>query len=87
MSIGNQITQVAISTFVELIGHGDIFTRIIDEIERVNETMPNETGADKRHKVLADLGIIFDDLIKPIGESILRLLLELGVAWVKAQAK
>ena len=87
MSIGNQITQVVISTFADLIGQGDIFTRIVKEIERVNETMPNGTGADKRHKVLADLEIIFDDLIKPVAESVLRLLLELGVAWVKAQVK
>ena len=85
MSIGNQITATAISTFVDLLGHGNVFGRIVDEIERTNASMPDDaTGSDKRAKVLADIGIIFDDLVEPIAESILNLLIELGVAYLKA---
>lgn len=84
MSIAKQIEQTAITAFVSLIGHGEIFSRMLAEIKRTNETLPDATGAEKRHKVLADLEIIFDDLVVPVGESILRLLLELGVAYLKA---
>ena len=84
MSIGNQITATAISTFAELMGNGNIFGRIVDEIERTNAAMPDATGHDKRAKVLADIGIIFDDLVEPIAENILNLLIELGVAYLKA---
>ena len=84
MSIGNQIEAAAISTFVDLMGQGHIFSRIINEIERTNIALPVGTGHDKRNKVLADIEIIFDDLIEPIGEHILNLLIELGVAYVKA---
>lgn len=86
MSIGNQITKVAISTFVDLIGHGDIFSRIVSEIERTNEKWADATGEEKRAIVLKDFEIIFTDLIEPIGQSILNLLLELGVAYVKSKA-
>lgn len=85
--LGPAITQTAITTFVTLIGTGDIFTRIKNEIQRTNESMPDATGADKRAKVLADLKIIFDDLVVPVGESILNLLIELGVAYLKSSVK
>ena len=84
MSIGNQIIATAISTFAELLGHGNVFGRIVDEIERTNASMPDASGHDKRAKVLADIGIIFDDLVEPIAENILNLLIELGVAYLKA---
>lgn len=87
MSVIGQVEQTAISSLVDLLGHGDIFPRVISEIERANESMPNATGADKRHKVLADFEIIFNDLIEPVGESVLRMLLELGVAWIQHQGK
>lgn len=86
MSVGHQVEAVAISTFAELIGHGGVFTRIVNEIERTNAAMPSATGADKRAKVLADLDIIFNDLIEPIAKNILNLLLELGVAYTYAQS-
>jgi hypothetical protein len=87
MGIIGTTKQIAISAFVGVLGHGEIFTRIISEIERTNEGMPNATGADKRHKVLADLGIILEDTLESIGENILRILLELAVAWVKDKAE
>jgi len=85
MSVGNQIRQTAIQSLITLFGQGDLFSRVVAEIKRTNETMPDATGADKRHKVLADFEIIFNDIIEPVGESVLRLLLELGVAYLKAQ--
>jgi hypothetical protein len=86
MSIGNQIQAVVISTFVDLIGHGSVFVRIVSEIERTNEKWADATGAEKRDIVLKDLAIIFDDLIEPIAKNVLNLLLELGVAYVKSKA-
>jgi hypothetical protein len=86
MSIGNQIQAVVISTFVDLIGHGSVFSRIVSEIERTNENWSEATGAEKRDIVLKDLAIIFDDLIEPIAKNVLNLLLELGVAYVKSKA-
>lgn len=85
MSVGNQIEEAVISTFVDLIGHGNVFARIVSEIERTNAAMPNATGKDKRAKVWADLDIIFDDLIEPIAKNIINLLIELGVAYTYAQ--
>ena len=84
MSVMNQVEAAAISTFAELMGNGNIFGRIVDEIERTNGAMQGATGSDKRAKVLADIGIIFDDLVEPIAENILNLLIELGVAYLKA---
>ena len=85
MNITGKIKQTAITSFVKLIGQGDLFSRVKAEIIRANAEMPNATGADKRHKVLKDFEIIFKDLVEPVAESILRLLLELGVAYLKAQ--
>lgn len=87
MSVGNQIVQVAITSFVSIIGHGEIFVRIKDEIQRVNDRMPDSTGAEKRAQFLADFKIIFDDLVVPVAGSVLNLLIELGVAWLKVQSK
>lgn len=82
MSIGIQAKQTAIATVVGLV-NGHVFTRIVDEMKRVNETMPNATGADKRAKVIADCKIIFVDLVEPVGESVVRLLIEIGMLYLK----
>lgn len=85
MSVEKQVEAVAISTFVDLLGQGSVFSRIVAEIERTNTSMPSTTGADKRAKVLADFEIIFDDLIEPIAKNVVNLLLELGVAYAYTQ--
>jgi hypothetical protein len=85
MSIGNQVIAVALKTFVKIWGKGALFTRVVDEVKRANETMPNVTGDDKFKMVFADLKIIFNDLVKPIGTSVLKTLIELGVQYVKLQ--
>jgi hypothetical protein len=86
MDILGEIKQAAITAFINTLGHGDIFARVKAEIVRANEAMPNATGADKRHKVLADAEIIFMDMVEPVAESVVRLCLELAVAWLKAGA-
>ena len=48
MSVMNQVKAAAISTFAELLGHGNVFGRIVDEIERTNASMPDASGHDKR---------------------------------------
>lgn len=85
MSIGNQVKITAITAFVQLLGHGDLFPRVVAEMKRVNETMPNATGADKRKKLLADAEIIFTDLVEPVAEAVLNLLIELGVQYLQAE--
>jgi hypothetical protein len=84
MSIGIQAEATAITTVIQLI-HGDVFHRIVDEMKRVNESHPHATGADKRAIVIADAKIIFDDLIEPVAESVIRLLIEIGMVYLKAQ--
>jgi hypothetical protein len=83
MSIGIQVEQNAIATTLDLI-HSHVFHRICEEIKRVDASMPHATGADKRAKFLAECKIIFDDLVEPIGENVLRLLLEIGLIALKS---
>jgi len=87
MSVGTTLEQTAIMDLVELWGHGNIFYRIMDEIKRTNAAMPNATGTDKRHKFLAGCKIIFDDLVEPVGEHVLRKLLELGIDYLEARGE
>lgn len=82
MSLGIQIEQTTISAFVDLIGHGSVFSRVVAEIERTNALLPSATGAEKREKVLKDIEIIFDDLVEPIAKSVINLLIELGVTYL-----
>lgn len=84
-TIKQQVIKTAITSFVSVIGQGGIFGRIKDEIVRANAAMPGATGADKRARVVADLEIIFRDLFVPVGASVLNLLLELAVAYMKTR--
>jgi hypothetical protein len=83
MSVGIQVQTNVISTVINLV-ESHVFTRICDEIKRVEASMPHATGADKRAKFLAECKIIFDDLVEPIGENVLRLLLEIGLIALKS---
>ena len=80
------IEASAIESFVTLTGNHRFFSRVVAEIERIEQTMPHSTGVEKRARFLAEAHIIFDDLLIPIGETILRLFLELGVIYLSAQA-
>jgi hypothetical protein len=84
--MGTQLKVGAISTVVTLLGQGDIFSRVKSEIQRTNEAMPDASGKDKRAKFLADCQIIFNDLLQPIIEAELRILLELGIKFLAAEA-
>ena len=82
MSAANQVKQTTITSLVSVLGHGEIFSRVTAEIQRANTALPNATGADKKARVEADLKIIFNDVVLPVGKSVMNLLIELGVAWV-----
>lgn len=84
MSVVNEIEAIAISSFVDILGHGSIFTRIVDEIHRANEALPDASGKDKMNRVVADLEIIFADLVEPVAKRVLNLLIELGVSYLAA---
>jgi len=86
MSIEQQIIQTAITSFTTLIGHGNLFARVKAEVERTNAAIPDANGVEKKKKVLADLKIIFEDVLEPVGLSILHLLIELAVHYVKVAA-
>lgn len=84
MSIETTIEPTAIEAFVSLIADQSIFTRILAEIQRINAALPDGTAAEKRARFMADVKVIFDDLLIPVGENTLRILLELGVLYLKA---
>jgi len=84
MNLGKEIANTAIlSTAKQL----SLLPRIVAEIHRTNAAMPGAKGSDKKERVIADLKIIFDDLIIPVASSVLNLLIELGVAYVQQQAE
>jgi len=83
MNVGIEVKRTAISTVIDLIS-GHVFTRIVDEMRRVNKAMPHATGANKRAIVIADCKIIFDDLVYPVSESVVRLLIEVGMIYLRA---
>lgn len=86
MDILDEIKKSAITTLVTVLGQEMSFKRIKAEIERANSDMPNAAGKDKRHRVMNNLKVIFDDLVEPIAESVIRLLIELAVAYIKKKA-
>lgn len=82
MSVANQVKETALDAFIAAWDHGHLVPRVIAEIKRVNESMPNATGKEKRARVFADWNIIFDDLIEPVGEHVIRLLIEIGLEYL-----
>jgi hypothetical protein len=84
MSVGNQVKQTAIEALVHVIDGGHLFPRVLDEMKRANAALPGADGPTKKKRVVADLKIIFDDLVWPVGEAVINLLIELGVAYLSA---
>lgn len=89
MSVGNEVKHTVIGTVIELV-NGHVFTRVCDEMRRVEESYvpvigetPEEKHSRKRNKVIAECKIIFDDLAVPIGESVIRMLIEMGMMYLK----
>ena len=87
MNIREKAIQGSILAVVSVLGKGDIFPRVMDQIERVNEKMPDNTGEEKRAQFYADCEIIFDELVKPIARQMLNFLLEAALIYLSAQAK
>lgn len=85
-SVGHQLEAGAIETIITLLGQGAIFHRVVDEIRRVEEANPGAKGKEKRAIFLKECGIIFDDLIVPIIEAELRILLEIGLKFLAIKA-
>jgi hypothetical protein len=90
MSVGIQVKTTAISTVVDLV-QSHVFSRICDEMHRVQLAHPaplegetaKQHGDRKRHIVIEDCKIIFTDLVEPVGESVIRLLIEIGMIYLK----
>jgi hypothetical protein len=87
MKVGQTIVQSLITALMGVLGQGDTFPRMVAEIQRVNEAMPDTTGAEKKAQVLADLEIIFDDLIVPIATRTVNLLIEVALVYLASQAE
>ena len=87
MNIREKAIQGSILAVVSVLGKGDIFPRVVDQIQRVNKEMPDETGEQKRAQFYEDCHIIFDDLVVPIGKQMLNFLLEAALVYLSAQAK
>lgn len=92
MSVGIQVVTNLIKVVTDLI-RGKVFSRIIDEMKRVNLANPKpstgETKAEynsrKRHIVIEDCKIVFTDLVEPLAESTIRLLIEVGMIYIKGR--
>lgn len=86
MSLGQTVkkaaVQSAISTTMLAIGHRGTFKRVVAEVNRANEQMPHHTGKEKRNRVMADLEIIFDDLVVPFATFFLHFLIEAALVYL-----
>jgi hypothetical protein len=87
MKVGQTIVQILITGLMAALGHGSTFPRMVAEIQRVNEAMPDSTGAEKKAQLLADIEIIFDDLIVPFTTRVINRLIEIGLIYLESQAE
>jgi hypothetical protein len=74
--------QGVITTAMYAVGQGGTFKRVISEVQRANEQMPNATGQDKRNKVVADLKIIFADFVVPLATYFIHFLIEAALVYL-----
>lgn len=81
-NLGLQLEIGAIQTVITLMGRGNIFSRVKAELQRVEAAMPAATGHEKRAKFIAECEIIFTDLVQPLVEAELRILLEFGLKFL-----
>ena len=77
------VLQALITALVTYTGYGTIFPRLVAELQRIDDTMPSATGAEKLAKFEADAKIIFDDGVLPIGTYIFHTLLNLGLVYLR----
>lgn len=85
MNVGQEAKQGAMLALMNVLGHGDIFPRVVAEIRRVNKTMPGYSGEDKKKRVIADAKIIFDDIIIPIARQTLNFLIEAALIYLSVK--
>lgn len=83
--------QAAITTVMNVMGHGDYFHRIVDHVERIEASMPEATGKEKRAKFFAEFWVVLDDVLEilviPFAESVIRMLLEMALAYAGSKVK
>lgn len=86
MSFGQTVkkaaVQGAISTAMLTLGQHGTFKRVVAEVERANERMPDVKGADKRKIVVEELKIIFDDVVVPFATFFLHFLIEAALVYL-----
>lgn len=80
--VSKAVIQTAVKSFVTVTGQGLTFRRVLDQINRINKEMPDNTGKEKRAQFLADCTIIFDEMVVPFTESFLRGMLELAIIYM-----
>ncbi len=85
MNVAQEAKQDAIKALMITLGHGDVFPRVIAEIQRVNKAMPGAEGEDKKKRVIADAKIIFDDLVVPVVGQTLNFLIEAALVYLSTQ--
>ncbi|MGZ5029022.1 MAG: hypothetical protein ACXWAT_00975 [Methylobacter sp.] len=93
MSLLKTAEITALTGTVAVLKDTSIYDRIVAEIKRNNEAMPGATNTEKRAKVLADFEIIFkdifDELVIPVGEQVIKklfeALLEMAVVAIEAE--
>ena len=72
-----------IEALVHFDGYGAIFPRIVADLQRIDDTMPHATGAEKLAKFEADCKVIFDDGVLPIGTYVFHALVNLGLLYLR----
>lgn len=85
------VEQAAITTVMTVLGHGDYFYRVVAHVKRIEAEMPEpKSGREKRAKFFREFWIVLNDilfaLVIPFGESVMRQLLEMALAYIDAGA-
>lgn len=86
MSLVGQIEQGTITTIITLMGQESIFHRVVAEIQRTDAALPEASGKEKRAHFLRECAVIFDELVIPVLEEDLRILLQFGLKYLAAAA-
>ena len=83
MNFGNTILQSLITALTHFLGWGDIFGRVVSELERVDKTMPHATGKEKLARFEADCEEIFDHGVLPVAGFLFNTLVDLGLLYLR----
>lgn len=83
MNFGNTVLQSMITALTHFLGWGDIFSRVVAELERVDKTMPHATGKEKLARFEADCEEIFDHGVLPMAGFLFNTLVDLGLLYLR----